>query len=118
MRYLYPFVIAFSGMFLLAGCSTTSRYVTAELWHDDDTVMVAYTEYTHTNYIVASSGKSSAHVIVCQAADDNSLDCQNQVAIDRLLNPDEEYPDAPPPPAEEPVDEPAEDAPAEEAPTE
>lgn len=100
------------------GCSTTSRYVTTEHWHDSDTFFVAYTEYAHTDLLVTSTGESSAHVRLCRAGPNNQVQCQDQVAVDRLLNPDEEYPEPPPPPppapaepAEAPAAEPDQDAP-------
>lgn len=93
------------------GCAQTSRYVTAEHWHDEGTFFVAYTAYEETNYIVTRSGASSAHVMMCRVSDDNSATCRPQVAIDRLLNPDEEI-EAPPPLEAAPEPEP--EAPAEE----
>ena len=83
----------------LIGCAQTARYVTAEHWHDDNSFFIAYTEYTKTNYVVTSSGSSTAHVILCRAAADNTATCRAQVAVDRLLNPGEDLPDAPPPAA-------------------
>ena len=71
---------------LLLGCSTTYRYVTAEHWHDPDTFVVAYSEFTRHSYVVASSGESSAHVLLCRVAADNSVECREQPLIDRWLN--------------------------------
>lgn len=83
----------------LIGCAQTARYVTAEHWHDDNSFFIAYTEYTKTNYVVTSSGSSTAHVILCRAGADNTATCSAQVAVDRLLNPGQDIPDAPPPAA-------------------
>ena len=102
----------------LIGCAQTARYVTAEHWHDDNSFFIAYTEYTKTNYVVTSSGSSTAHVILCRAGADNTATCHAQVAVDRLLNPGEDTPDAPPAPAAapapaaQPAPAPAESAPA------
>lgn len=98
----------------LIGCGQTSRYVTAEHWHDDNSFFIAFTEYNKTNYVVTSSGSSTAHVILCRAGADNAASCRPQVAVDRLLNPDEEIPDPPPAPAA-PAPAPSEEAPAEPA---
>ncbi|HEX7481556.1 MAG TPA: hypothetical protein VF331_27375 [Polyangiales bacterium] len=87
--------VLFSG-----GCATSSRYVTAEHWHDDNSFFVGYTEYTSTNYMVTRTGSSSAHVMMCRVQEDNKADCRPQVAVDRLLNPDEKIPDPPPSAAE------------------
>ena len=100
--------------FGLLGCGQTSRYVTAEHWHDDNSFFIAFTEYDKTNYVVTSSGSSTAHVILCRAGADNSASCRPQVAVDRLLNPDEEIADPPPAPAA-PAPAPTVEAPAEPA---
>jgi hypothetical protein len=94
----------------MIGCAQTSRYVTAEHWHDDNSFFIAYTEYTKTNFVVTSSGSSTAHVIMCRAGADNTATCRPQVAVDRLLNPGEDIPDAPPAPAAAPAAAPAPEA--------
>ena len=113
-KHLSYGMVAFAVAFGLIGCGTTARYVTAEHWHDDNSFFIAYTEYNKTNYIVTSSGSSTAHVMLCRAGADNSATCRPQVAVDRLLNPDEEIPD-PPPSAEAPAAAPEEPAPSEPA---
>lgn len=104
--------LAISALSVLAtGCSTTARYVTAEHWSKGDTFYVGFTEYKETNLVVTRYGNSSAHLMVCNAADSNNVTCRPQLAVDRLLNPGEKYPDEPPPPAA-PAPAPVEPAPA------
>ncbi len=83
---------------MLGGCSTTARYVTTEHWSASDKFYVGFTEYKETNLIVFRTGDSSAHLILCNASDDNNVQCRPQVEVDRLLNPDKKYADPPPPP--------------------
>lgn len=92
------FIVMALGSF--AGCSTTARYVTAEHWSKGDTFYVGFTEYKETNLVVTKIGKSSAHVMLCNAADTNNVQCKPQLAVDRLLNPGQKYPDAPAAPAQ------------------
>jgi hypothetical protein len=89
------------------GCGSTARYVTAEHWHDDNSFFIAYSEYNKTNYVVTSGGSSTAHVMLCRAGADNTASCRPQVAVDRLLNPDEEIADPPPAPPASTAPEPA-----------
>ena len=88
---------------LAGGCSTTARYVTAEHWSKGDTFYVGFTEYKETNLVITKIGESSAHVMLCNAADTNSVQCRPQLAVDRLLNPGEKYPDAPTAPVAPPA---------------
>jgi hypothetical protein len=97
---------------LLAGCSTTARYVTTEHWAQGDAFYVGFTEYKETNLVVTRIGNSTAHVILCNAGENNSVQCKPQLEVDRLLNPDEKYPDPAPAPAAPNTDAPAEAAPA------
>ncbi len=83
---------------MMAGCSTTARYVTSEHWSSGDKFYVGFTEYKETNLVVIRTGTSSAHLMLCNAQDDNHVQCKPQLAVDRLLNPDQKYPDPPPPP--------------------
>ena len=105
-KHLHLIVVGCGVALGLIGCGSTARYVTAEHWHDDNSFFLAYTEYNKTSYVVASGGSSTAHVILCRAGADNAASCRPQVAVDRLLNPDEKYPDPPPAPAAEPAPEP------------
>jgi hypothetical protein len=104
--------LGLSALLALAGCSTTARYVTAEHWSKGDTFYVGFTEYKETNLVVTRIGNSTAHVMLCSAGESNSVQCKPQVAVDRLLNPDEQYPEPAPPPAATPPSEPVEAAPA------
>jgi len=87
-----------AALLALTGCTTTARYVTAEHWTKGDTFYVGFTEYKETNLIITSTGKSSAHVMLCNASDGNDVTCRPQVAVDRLLNPDLKFDDPPPAP--------------------
>jgi len=116
MKKTIALCLAFTGLMIAGGCATPVRYVTAQHWHDDDTFFVAYSSYDRTNFVFFSGASSStARVLMCKVDGSNAADCRPQVAVDRLLNPDEDYPDAPPPPAVEP--EPAPDAEADGAAT-
>jgi hypothetical protein len=114
MRHtMFKPVLRFSALLLLAGCSTTARYVTTEHWSSGDTFYVGFTEYKETNLVVTKTGESSAHVLLCSAGGDNTAQCRPQVAVDRLLNPHKKY-DEPPPPPPAPEEPPAAPAAAEE----
>ncbi len=110
MQKRIAFSFLFAGVLASGGCAQTSRYVTAEHWHDDNNVFIAYSEYTKTNFVVASTGRSTAHVMLCRVQADNKADCRPQTAVDRLLNPDEKIADPAPAaeaaPAESPSGEP------------
>jgi len=97
-----------STLAVLAGCSTTARYVTSEHWSRGDTFYVGFTEYKETNLLVTRIGTSTAHVMLCSAAENNSVQCKPQLEVDRLLNPDEKYPDSPKAPESAPVAAPVE----------
>lgn len=99
------------------GCATTVRYVTTQHWHGDDSFFVAYSEHDEIDYFVTRGATGAvAHVLKCDVSADNSVHCREQIAIDRLLNPDRDYPPeaAPPPPPAPPPPSPA--PPAEGAP--
>jgi hypothetical protein len=97
-----PFALALAALSLgsVLGCCETYRYVTAQHWHDRDTLVIAYTEYVRQHYVIASTGQSSTHVLLCRVASDNTLACRPQPEIDRAINCDQATaPAAKPPPA-------------------
>jgi hypothetical protein len=94
-----PFAFALTALSLatVLGCSETYRYVTAEHWHDRDTLVIAYTEYVRQHYVITSTGQSSTHVLLCRVAPDNSLQCRPQPEIDRAIHCDQATAAAQPP---------------------
>ncbi|MBI2374040.1 MAG: hypothetical protein HYV07_08580 [Deltaproteobacteria bacterium] len=78
------------GLLLLGatGCKTTSRFVTAQHWHDAETVFIGYTERTQSQFLGLSlSDESSAHVLRCRVQADNSAQCGPQPSVDGVLAP-------------------------------
>ncbi len=52
------------------GCSSTTRYVSARHWHEDQYLYIAYKD-----------GRRDIRVVRCTPREDNTLDCVEQEAI-------------------------------------
>ena len=68
-----------------AGCTNTYRMVTAEHWHDPDTLVLAYTVQVRHDSVFVSTETSEAHVVICHIGPDNSIACHPEPEIDRAL---------------------------------
>ncbi len=70
----------------LVSCAhPTYRQITAEHWHDKDTVVIAYTDFARKGNLLYSPVESTAHIVVCRVARDNSVTCREQPLADRVL---------------------------------
>lgn len=71
-------IFFFTVPLLATGCTAT-RFVTAELWAGGDVNYVAYTE-------AIPYSTSTAKVTKCLRTENNTLQCEEQEELNRLLN--------------------------------
>jgi hypothetical protein len=79
MRKAFTLLLA---AFALAGCTQTTRFVTARTWLGDDTLYVAYTQWDK-GFMTSSY---TAKVLRCNRQPDNGLQCVDEEQLNQLLN--------------------------------
>lgn len=85
MQRTLLFAIAAGAAVVTAGCTNTYRMVTAEHWHDPDTLVIAYTVQVRRDSLFVSTEQSKAHVLICRIGPKNSIACRPAPEIDRAL---------------------------------
>ncbi len=82
MKHFKLFALLVLGV-SLAGCTSTSRYVTNQTWVTDDAFLMSYAEYTASFF----TSETEIHTELCTLKPDNAVVCEKQPHIDKLLNP-------------------------------
>lgn len=85
MTYAKLFICALSAA-ALAGCASSTRFVTHIHEQSDSTFYLAYTD--ETKALLGLSNSFTAHVRKCDKHADKTVTCTEQADLNRLLNAD------------------------------